>query len=295
MGQTKIDYLSHTWNPIAMRCDRVSPGCANCWHLAMAKRHAGNLSLSPELRKARGGGPFCLMDKALAEPLSWRKPRVVGVQLMGDLFHSGVPDEWITEIFDAMCSWRFQTKADERDGDESLLVDPGHTYLVLTKRPERIKDWLWWVDQHWPGDTPFNVCREFGWPKCIWLGVSVENADYMPRIATLLQTPAAVRFVSLEPLLGSVDFSFKCPPEWQPNLRRDRISWIVTGCESGPHRRPCKLEWVSSIVDQCHAAGVPVWVKQIEVGGKVVHDAGIIAAELGTTPDEIRQMPEVKR
>jgi len=116
-----------------------------------------------------------LHPERLDEPLKWRKPRKVFACNMGDLFHEDVPFDFIARVFDVMCSWRWPNKEAERSGDESLLVNPGHTFLILTKRPERITEWLWWLGEYWPGDSPVNINLEveghFG--SHIWLGISV--------------------------------------------------------------------------------------------------------------------------
>ena len=298
---SKIPYTDATWNPIryinGWMCTKVSTGCLRCYAETFNGRFGNKLPYS-------GPDPaigFRLDEQVLDKPLHWRKPRRIFVQSMGDLFHPDVPFEFITRVFDIMCSWRWPNKAAERDGDESLLVDPGHTYQVLTKRPERIRQWLDWVDQYWPGDSPFNVCGDIGAvvPKHIWLGTTCENQEMADkRIPELLKIPAAVRFVSVEPMLGPIRFPRDvlicdrdpdeaspvacipclCEKHWVNGMmqgsgaRLECLDWLIIGCESGPNRRPCKLEWVRDLVEQCDAATVPVFVKQLDIAGKVSKD-----------------------
>lgn len=192
MNKTGIQYLTHTWNPVAMRCSRVSPGCDNCWHLAMAKRHAANHGLPLEMRQARAGGPPVLLAGELEAPSRLRKPARIGVQFMGDLFHEDVPFDTISDVFNVMCDARTDQ----------------HTFQVLTKRPQRAQEWLDWLGETEPGDTPLSVtlevCGHFG--RNVWFGVTAENDKYLWRIEKLLKIPAAVRYVSYEPALGPVRF-----------------------------------------------------------------------------------------
>ena len=172
MNRTGIQYLDYTYNPIAMRCTRVSEGCDNCWHLRMCKRHVGNEKLSDEMREARDGGPPAMMHDELTAPFRLRKASFIGVEFMGDLFHETIPESFFVMVWDVM------------------VECPQHTFMLLTKRPERAKEMI-------PAEA-----------ENIWVGVSAENqrtAD--ERIPVLLQIPAKVRFVSMEPLLGPVDIT----------------------------------------------------------------------------------------
>jgi protein gp37 len=257
MNKTGIQYLSHTWNPIAMRCTPVSAGCENCWHLRMANRHAVNPTLKPEMRAARAGGATVLMEHELDAPLRLRKPARIGVQFMGDLFHPDVPDEMIERVMLHRCAQ--------------------HQYLYLTKRPKRMAE-------------HFNRYSGRRAAENEWLGVSVEDqrtAD--ERIPLLLEIPAAVRWVSYEPALGPVDFGpwvrCKCG-RYATTERRtghrecdrratevghDSIkipSWIVTGAETGPGKRPAELDWFRRVRDQCATAGVPFFFKQDSDGSQ---------------------------
>lgn len=260
MADTRIEWAHKVWNPIT-GCSPVSEGCQNCYARRMANRLRGRCGYPKE-------NPFkvTLHPERLDEPLKWRKPRKVFVCSMSDLFHPDVPFDYITQVFDVMCSWRWPNKEAERIGDESLLEDPGHTYMVLTKRPERVQDWLQWLFEYWPGDSPVNVnlSAEGHFGRHIWFGVTAENQQRADeRIPILLQIPATVRFVSVEPMLGPVDLTnFIIGP--------NRLDWVICGSETGPNRREACIEWIGDLCDQCEHAGVPFFLKQMEVDGKIV-------------------------
>lgn len=250
MNRTKIQYLTHTCNPLAMRCSRVSEGCRNCWHLRMCDRLAGNPQISAKERAAyRGGRPVL---RAMLRP---RKPAIVGLQFMGDLFHESVPDEMIQEIWATMALSTMTT---------------GSTFVVLTKRPERMAK----MSETWIA------------PKKIILGVSVEDQESADeRIPWLLRTRAAVRVVSYEPALGPVNFNLiplnheQCEsrdaceyrrlnqcgmPHWEkhPCVGWPAIDWIVAGGETGPGARLADPQWFRDVRDQCQSMGVPLFFKQ---------------------------------
>ena len=260
MADTRIEWAHKVWNPIT-GCSPVSEGCQNCYARRMANRLRGRCGYPKE-------NPFkvTLHPERLDEPLKWRKPRKVFVCSMSDLFHPDAPFDYITQVFDVMCSWRWPNKEAERIGDESLLEDPGHTYMVLTKRPERVQDWLQWLFEYWPGDSPVNVnlSAEGHFGRHIWFGVTAENQQRADeRIPILLQIPATVRFVSVEPMLGPVDLTnFIIGP--------NRLDWVICGSETGPNRREACIEWIGDLCDQCEHAGVPFFLKQMEVDGKIV-------------------------
>lgn len=266
---TKIEWATETWNPVT-GCTPISEGCRNCYAERMSKRLAGRCGY-PE------GEPFrvTLHPDKLDQPMRWKKPRMIFVCSMGDLFHEDVPFDQISQVFDVMCSWRWPTKEAECSGDASLLEDPGHTFMVLTKRPERIPEWLSWLGHYWTGDSPVNINLEaeghFG--KHIWFGVTAENqARADERIPILLQIPAAVRFVSVEPMLGPVDLNKYLYPHrlcdghsaWQCDEdcpRRPGLDWVICGGETGPGARPMHPDWVRGLRNQCQAAGVPFFFK----------------------------------
>ncbi len=268
---TKIAWTDETWNPV-VGCSKVSAGCLNCYAEKMAGRLAnmGQGKYVPVVtdRWATEGlvyngewnGEIRCDETALNKPLHWRKPRRIFVCSMGDLFHPSVPFDFIDKVMAV------------------IAVCQQHTFQVLTKRPERMREYFSDIK------TPINITgvvsqntgitidlgrfwNEAGQPlKNLWLGVTAENQETADkRIPILLQIPAAVRFVSVEPMLEGIKtnpWSIGLPSaeEWHPQL-----NWVIIGCESGPKRRPCKLEWVRDLVNQCKAAGVPVFVKQLQL------------------------------
>lgn len=273
MAKTKIEWTEYSWNPVT-GCTPVSEGCENCYARRMANRLKGRCGYPSD-------DPFrvTIHPERLEEPLRWKKPRKVFVCSMGDLFHEDVPFSYIAQVFDVMCSWRWPNKASEQAGDESMLEDPGHTFMVLTKRPQRFHEFLSWLGDFWPGDSPVNINLEveghFG--KHIWLGVTAENQQRADeRIPILLQIPAAVRFVSIEPMLGPINFRWF--PAWSENAPTTamnpynggrtneydglrRLDWIICGGETGPGARPLHPDWVRNLRDQCQAAGIPFFFK----------------------------------
>ena len=249
MNKTNISYLTHTWNPIAMCCTPISEACEHCWHLQMCGRMAGNPKMPDRLREAYAGksGPV-LVENRLDDPLKVKKPARIGVQFMGDLFHGDVDWNWQYKIF------------------EMMLHACWHKFLVLTKRPPlRTLENIW-----------FHLKRNYDchiFPLSnVWLGTTVETQQRADeRIETLLQIPAAVRFLSLEPLLGDIDIEdgfYEKMIDHPHTLWRDRkggrIGWVIIGGLSlpGGKIKPPKPEWVKSILEQCDEAGVPVFIKE---------------------------------
>jgi protein gp37 len=245
MNKTKIEYLNYTWNPLAMRCTPISDGCRNCWHLAMAKRLAKNATIKEMARVAYGGGPPVLNMEELEAPLHLRKPAIIGLQFMGDLFHENVPFEFQTEILDVMAACQ------------------DHTFFILTKRPSKALE----IGTFWDGA---ELPEGRTWPlHNVWLGVSVENqitAD--ERIPILLQIPAAKRFVSVEPMLGAVILQ----QDWKlTDMGKDYLiapgkrclAWVICGGLSLPGGKiqAPKKEWVDSLIEQCDATGIPIFIK----------------------------------
>lgn len=212
MAATKIEWTDATWNPVT-GCHKISPGCKHCYAERMSKRlHAAGM---PKYRN--GFAVVTTHPDALDIPLRWRKPRAIFVNSMSDLFHDAVPDDFIRQVFAVMTQAHW------------------HRYQVLTKRPERL----------------LALNETLPWPPQVWLGVSVESDRYVGRIDLLRQTDAAVKFLSLEPLLGPL-----------PGLNLHGIDWVIVGGESGPGARPMDREWAADIRDQCLAAGVPFHFKQ---------------------------------
>ncbi len=210
VGKTKIEWAQEVWNPVT-GCTKVSPGCAHCYAETFAERFRGVPGHPYE-----PGFDLTLRPARLQQPLAWKRPRVIFVNSMSDLFHEGVPDEYVAEVFDVM------RRAD------------WHVFQVLTKRPERVR----------------ALADRLPWPDNVWMGVSVENQRWTSRIEELRAVPATVRFLSCEPLLGSLD------------LNLSEIDWVIVGGESGAGARPMQLSWAQSVRDQCAAAGVPFFFKQ---------------------------------
>lgn len=235
--QTGIEWTESTWNPVT-GCTKVSAGCLNCYAERMARR----LQAMGQARY-RNGFRVTLHPEALDEPYRWKKGRVVFVNSMSDLFHSKIPPAFIQQVFTVMAE------------------NSQHTFQILTKRSERLKE----------------LAPLLNWKDKVWMGVTVENADTAGRIDDLRGVNAAVRFLSLEPLLGPL-----------PGLDLEGIDWVIVGGESGPGARPMKEEWAVDIREQCRAWDVPFFFKQW--GGVNKKKAGRILG--GRTWDEY---PEAAR
>jgi protein gp37 len=222
MSKTNIEWTETTWNPVA-GCTVLSPGCTNCYAMRMAsrleamgqKKYAGTTRISG--RRPKWTGRIVLDRRSLDLPFSWKNGRMVFVNSMSDLFHEKIPFTFVEEVFDVM------KKASH------------HTFQILTKRAENLE----------------HLAPKLPWPENVWMGVSVEDSDHLWRIDHLRRIPARVRFLSLEPLLGPLDF-----------LNLSGIHWAIAGGESGPGARPMKPEWVRSIRDQCVECQVAFHFKQ---------------------------------
>lgn len=238
---TSIEWTDATWNPL-VGCTKVSAGCDRCYAEGVVNRFAGTSSAFP----SRFDVVTMRDDRMLTQPLRWRRPRRVFVNSLSDLFHADVPDEFIAEVFAVMA------------------LTPRHTFQLLTKRHARMRSLL--------SSSRFKVLVENRvlkrnvyagqptWPMPnVWLGVSVEDQNWADiRIPALLDTPAAVRWISAEPLLGPVDLA-----DHLDELERDRtLDWVVVGGESGPGARPMHPRWARELRDQCAAARVPFLFKQ---------------------------------
>lgn len=293
---SSIEWTNATWNPVS-GCTRVSAGCDHCYAVTMTNRLAGmgqekyaGLTVLNRKGERHFNGTVRCHEEALTIPLGWRKPRLVFVNSMSDLFHRDVPFEFIDRVFAVMA------------------LCPHHTFQVLTKRPERMAEYLDDPEARtlgiieamepivgkgapWAGKGLTKAIGgrdEFLPLPNVWLMTSVENQEQADiRIPHLLRCPAAVRGLSCEPLLGPVDITpwlewgAKGPP-WlhhAPNppvydltahgygTEQDQPerAWVIAGGESGPGARPCDVAWIRSIVEQCRAAGVPCFVKQVQV------------------------------
>lgn len=273
-AKTKIEWTSDpvtkapgaTWNPVK-GCTRVSEGCRNCYAERMAARFSkacgypanGNIPepfhgfATMTSTGPRWTGKVALDEKKLDLPLRWKKPRRIFVNSMSDLFHEGLPDKTIDQVFAVMA------------------LCPQHTFMVLTKRAQRMEHWFSRVTTErminaiWA--TPSARSYLGGWPlPNVWLGVSVENqATADERIPLLLRIPAAVRFVSVEPMLGPVDlhqFVLQRNVEHRARPFTNSLDWVICGGESGPGARPMSAAWPRALRDQCVGAKVPFFLKQ---------------------------------
>jgi len=209
--RSNIEWTEMTWNPVT-GCTKISQGCKRCYAERMAKRLTAMGS-----ERYRNGFKVTLHPDLLEVPRRWRQPRVVFVNSMSDLFHEDIPLEYIQRVF------------------ATMRECPQHTFQVLTKRSERLA----------------GIAAQISWPRNVWMGVSVEDARVLSRIHDLRTVPAAVRFLSLEPLIGPLD-----------ELPLEGIHWVIVGGESGPRARPMRREWVDSIHRQCRGARVPFFFKQ---------------------------------
>jgi len=234
--KSTIEWTDATWNPVT-GCTQVSPGCDHCYALTFAERFRGVPNHPYEQ-----GFDLKLWPERLELPLKWKKPRMIFTNSMSDLFHKDIPDEYIYRVFDIM------VKAD------------WHIFQVLTKRSARLA----------------RMASSLPWTPNIWIGVSIELDRYTWRADHLRQVLASTRFISAEPLLGSLS-----------NLKLDGIHWLISGGESGPGHRPCNPEWVRDLRDRCQFAGVAFFHKQW--GGRTPKLGGRLLD--GRTWDEFPKVP----
>lgn len=295
-ANSSIEWTNATWNPIR-GCSRVSEGCRNCYAERVAARFSGPgmpyeglavLKTGPTqnpcpqtITTAKWTGEVRFIEEHLADPLRWRKPRRIFVNSMSDLFHEKVKDSWIDRIFAVMA------------------LCPQHAFQVLTKRPERMREYLTgaklqgreagrkeWIAERVFGRGHISDVEKAAWPlPNVWLGVSVEDQKTADeRTALLKETPAAVRFISYEPALAPVKLSLDCgcgdyKKDHENGIGKCRmpndlthgfmrcdfyrgIDWVIVGGESGPGARPFNIQWARDAIAQCKAAGVPCFVKQ---------------------------------
>ena len=220
-----IEWTDETWNPVT-GCTRVSPGCDHCYMFALYPRlkamGVAGYEATPDTVRT--------LPERLEEPLKWRKPRLVFVNSMSDVFHPRVPFDFITDMFSVMVE---------------AAARRGHVFQVLTKRPGRAVAWWSRHQDRFPG----------GWPPNVWIGTSVENQKYAPRLTVLGRLPAPVRFVSAEPLLAPLDLT-----RW---LSDGTLHWVIAGGESGPGARPMPITWVRALRDQSVRTNTPFFLKQL--------------------------------
>ncbi len=272
MAKTTIAWTDYSW-PVIPGCQHVSPGCLNCYAEQLAATRLKNLPAYKDLAVWRDGrahwtGESRLNVAELAKPLRWRKPRRIFVCQTGDLFYERNSNEDIAAVVGVMAAC------------------PQHFFQVLTKRPERALEWFQWVqaridgaewecqfqsggyifDDDWE-QMPFAK----SWPlPNVAIGVTAEDQQRADkRLPLLVRIPAVLRFLSVEPMLGPIDLelpSTHCPPLY------DLYHQVIIGCESGPKRRTCSLDFVGDLVRQCYDAGIPAFVKQLNLDGTVSHD-----------------------
>lgn len=218
--RSRIEWTQATWNPTT-GCDRISPGCDHCYALTLARRlkAMGSPKYQTDGNPTTSGPGFAVQTHpdALATPYRWRTGRMIFVDSMSDLLHARVPEPFIRNVFAVMAD------------------TPQHTYQVLTKRSTRLR----------------RLADRLDWPPNVWVGVSVETADQLYRVDDLRVVPAAVRFISAEPLLGPLT-----------GLDLTGIGWVITGGESGPHARPVNPDWVRHVRDTAQTAGAAFFHKQ---------------------------------
>ncbi|MET9241199.1 phage Gp37/Gp68 family protein [Nonomuraea sp. NPDC003709] len=233
--RTAIEWTEATWNPTT-GCDQVSTGCDNCYALTLAKRlkamGAEKYQVDGDPRTSGPGFGLTLHPSALRQPYSWRTSQVVFVNSMSDLFHARVPISFVRDVF------------------KVIAETPQHTYQVLTKRSTRLR----------------KIANKLEWPSNLWMGVSVENEAALYRTNDLRSIPAAVKFLSCEPLVGPL-----------PGLDLTGLDWVIAGGESGPVHRPIQPEWVRDIRDICIESQVPFFFKQWggrtpKAGGRLLDD-----------------------
>jgi protein gp37 len=231
-NQSSIEWTDATWNPVT-GCTQVSPGCDHCYARTFAERF-----------RAVPGHPYeqgfdlRLWEERIELPLSWRKPKRIFVNSMSDLFHREVPTVFIERVF------------------QTMLLAPWHQFQILTKRSRRLA----------------RLAPQLPWPAHVWAGVSIETSQFAWRADHLRQVPAAVRFVSAEPLLGPLD-----------SLDLTGIHWLITGGESGAHHRPCNPDWIRKLRDRCQRRGIAFFHKQW--GGRTPKSGGRLLD--GRTWDEM--------
>ncbi len=240
---TNIEWATDTWNPVT-GCTPISPGCANCYAKRMSTRLAGRCGYPAE-------NPFavtCHPDR-LEQPQHWKKSRRIFVCSMADIFHQEVPDYYRLQVFDMIrrCTW------------EGGGIDPDHTFLILTKRAEEM--WKFMQALRWDGnDLEMGSTKYRNYSsqaKSVWLGVTVEDQEHTWRLNYLEETPAAHRFVSVEPMLSPVDLT-----PWLAKL-----DWVICGGETGPGHRPMAGLWAMDLLAQCREYNVPFFFKQMS--GKI--------------------------
>ncbi len=236
MSKTEIQWTDFTWNPVT-GCNKISAGCKNCYAESIANRFWKDRKFTDVV---------CHEDR-LGQPLKIKKPSMIFVNSMSDLFHEKVPFTFIDSVYEIM---GYSTQ---------------HIFQILTKRPERALEYYNWT----------HIFKAWGEWDNIWLGVSVENQETANKRIPLLQNiPAKIRFLSVEPMLEEIkighllqgDVSIRGVDEFF----KHRTNWVIIGCESGAKKRECKIEWVEKLVKECREAPIPTFVKQLQINDKVI-------------------------
>lgn len=248
MGKSKIEWTDATWNPIT-GCTPISEACDHCYAKRMANRLAGRYGYPKD-------DPFRITfhSDRIEDPIRWKKPRRIFVCSMSDIFHADVKVGWIDYLLEVMSAC------------------PQHTFMLLTKRPQNIESKLY-------GEAPCRVLGGGDYLPNLWLGVTAESqARADERIPVLLQIPAAVRFVSVEPVIDRVSFRWASwvgisrnkPTDHLDGIRK--LDWVIVGKETGPEARDAKPEWFHDVIDQCREAHVPVFVKKAPTGVEIIRE-----------------------
>lgn len=292
---SKIEWTDASWN-VVVGCDKISPGCKNCYAIRDAHRMAGNpnekiAKVYRGLTEIKNGAPnwtgiVRFVEDRLDQPLRWKRPRMIFVNSQSDLFHEAIDDLTITRIFNVMA-----------------LAD-WHIFQILTKRPVRMLEFVKkYIANSFTNEIEIKgrkITFETAF-KHVWFGVSCENQETADeRIPLLLQTPAAIRWISAEPLIGEIDLDKAGAIEWDAiggeaamlNFSRGKIDWVVAGGESGPNARPMHPDWARKLRDQCIAAGIPFFFKQNgayvwretwgdSTGDKYIFDDGVFVNKVG--------------
>jgi protein gp37 len=209
--QSRIEWTQNTWNPVT-GCTKITAGCRNCYAERMARRLQ-----AMKLSRYQKGFEVNVHEDLISLPTRWKQPRLIFVNSMSDLFHEHVPDDFIRRVFDTMAK------------------SPQHIFQILTKRSSRL----------------VNIASSLTWTPNIWIGVTVEDGNYLYRINDLVRVPAKIRFLSCEPLIGPIAY-----------LPLDGVQWVIVGGESGPGARPMERDWVDEIQLQCERAQIPFFFKQ---------------------------------
>lgn len=262
---TKIEWTQETWNPI-IGCSKISEGCKNCYAERMAFRLSNIYPTSESYGEVISystkkwiGNTFFVKEQ-LNKPIKRKKPTMFFVCSMSDLFHESVPFEWILQVWDIMCS------------------NPRHTYQLLTKRPERVIEFLKWLGNKAKNDGLDSIPTQsdnpldyISVPDFIWIGTTVENqAMANRRIPELLKIPAKIHFMSCEPLLSNINLLESCQIKFlnwlKDNETQYGLQWVIAGPETGPKARPMQKEWIENIYKQCKSANVPFFDKKDILG-----------------------------